>query len=333
MATLHDTTSTVNGQDAATADHKVTIDATFVDVAASVVSQHETVVSEIVGMIRDKFTEEAKRSFAIGERFYKHAVWQKNHFPGEYTNTDLTNLASRIRDEVRVHVAVKPESIRVADWARCFVLRTLVAKEAGDGVADSLSMYEYLAIVGKALHFNVRDLEGDLNPCWLDMIKGVAVDRAADKRVSTEQFFDRIKATVATAAAARVAKLDPAAAQAAAASSAVKADKAAKTKAEKSVLESIDNGIKAGAIRPETALEILESVAAFHGKPLVSNAIGFNPTTATIADCDTLAAAMFSAGKLVEMKHLAAKLAKGIAAMEKAAKRAAAPTSEPAVAA
>jgi uncharacterized protein (DUF2267 family) len=231
---------------------------------------------------------------------------------------------ARIRDDVRMYVPIKAESIRVADWTRCHVLRERVASEASREIADSLSMHEYLAIVGKALHFNVRDLEGDLNPCWLDMIKDVAADRAKpDGRVSTEDFLARITRTVKLAADAKRAALDPIAAAAKDASDKVKATQAAVTKTAKDITNAVNDGITGGSITPEGALAILEGVAKHHGKPLVAASVGFDPAACTVADCETLAAAMFAAGKLVEMKALVAKLSTGIAKMEKAASKAA----------
>ncbi len=315
MTTLHDTAAPVYPAVSLPAD-AIPANASP---AADKTAVHEAAVAEIVEMIRAKYTEDGLRSFAIGRRAYEHAVWQKNNFPGAYLNGDFNNLMARIRDDVRMYVPIKAESIRVADWTRCHVLREIVAKEASRDIADSLSMHEYLALVGKALHFTVADLEGDLNPCFLDMIKGVAADRAnPDGRVTTEDFLNRIAATVKRAADAKLAALNPSKAAAKLASDKVKADSAAVAKSVKDITASIDAGIASGAIKPEGALAILEGVAKHHGTPLRAASIGFDPATASVTECEQAIDVMFSAGRIAEMKAMMARLEKRIATMEKA---------------
>lgn len=290
-----------------------------VDNPDAFVSRHETAVRDIVGLVLKKYEDEATRSFAIGKRFHKHATWQMTNFQGEYTNTDFNNLASRIRDLVRVHVAIKPESIRVADWARCHVLRELIRTDAGDDVADSLSMYEYLAIVGKAMKFDVKALEGSLNPAWLDMVKGVASTRATGGRVTVDKFHEIVKATVESAKSARAKSIDPVKAEAAEASAKVKADKAAKVKAETAVMSAIDEGLKSGTVSADTALGILEEVAKVHGKTLAVSTSGFDPATASVADCEAMMAVLWNMGKMAEIRAIVAKGQKAIAAFDKMA--------------
>jgi len=282
-------------------------------------SVHEAAVAEIVGLIRAKYEDEGNRNFAIGKRAFEHAQWQKGNFPGTYLNGDFEALMNRIRDDVRLWVPIKAESIQIGQWVRCHVLRELVRENAGDDVANTLTHFEYKCIIGKALHFTVKDLEGSLTECWLDMVKAVASDRAKGLRVSREDFENRVALTIRAADASRMAKLDPVKAAAKLASDAVKADAAKVAKSTKDITAAVDTAIASGAVSPEGALAILEGVAKHHGKPLVAASIGFDPATCTVEDCEKLAAAMFGAGKLVEMKALAAKLAKGIATLEKAA--------------
>ena len=76
---------------------------------------HERAVAEIVQMIRAKYEDEGTRNFAIGKRAYEHAQWQRGNFPG-YTGSDFDSLMRRIRDDVRLYVPIKADSIRVDDW-------------------------------------------------------------------------------------------------------------------------------------------------------------------------------------------------------------------------
>lgn len=291
-------------------------------------SIHEAAVAEIVGMIRAKYEDEGTRNFAIGGRAYKHAQWQKANFPGTYLNGDFDALMNRVRDDVRMWVPIKAESIRIAHWVRCHVLRELIRKEAGDVVAESLTMMEYMAIVGKALHFTVKDLEGEILPCWLDMVKGVAADRSADRRVVREDFENRVVETIKRAEAAKVAKLDPVKAATLAAGNAVKAEAAKVAKATKDITSSINDGIASGAITSEGALAILEGVAKHHGKPLVAASIGFDPLTATAEDCERMIAVMFSAGRITEIRAIVAKGNKAIAKFDKRVVKATGPVAE-----
>lgn len=280
---------------------------------------NKAAVADIVGLIREKYTEEGLRSFAIGKRFFEHAQWQKGNFSGVYQTGDFDSLARHVREEVRLYVPIKAESIRVADWARCHVLRELIAKEISAEHASMLTMFEYLAIVGKALKFTVADLEGDLNPCWLDMVKGVVADRAKENgRVTREDFENRIALTFKKAADAKLQAMDPAKAAAKIASDKVKASAASVAKSVKDITTAIDTGLASGAISPEGALAVLEGVAKHHGKPLVSATIGLDPATATCKDWETAVDIAFTNGKIVEMKAAMAHLAKRIAQAEKA---------------
>ena len=287
---------------------------------------NDTAVADIVGMCVAMYEDEGERSFAIGKRFFEHAQWQRGNFPGKYEQGDFVKAANRIRDEVRMLVQIKESSIQVASWARCYVLRECVRTNAGDDVADSLSLYEYICLIGKGLHFDVPNLTGEIKPGWLDMIKTVAHDRGQpDGRVTSEDFRNRIVATELSVAAAKMAALDPAVAAAKVASDAVKATAAKRAKAIKDVTDSINDNVACGAITTEGALAILEGVAVKHGKPLVAASIGFDPVNATVTECETMIAAMFSAGRLIELRAIVAKASKAVATLEKAAGKASKP--------
>src|SRR5271166_99523 len=155
---------------------------------------HEKAVSDIVDMIRAKYVEEGVRNFAIGKRAFEHAQWQRGNFPG-YTGSDFDSLMRRIRDDVRLYVPISTDSIRVDDWVRCHVMRELVRTSDGDSIAESLSMHEYNRLIGKALSFDKKNVEGSLVLGWIDLVRDVAADRAMENgRVTSEDFIGRIAA-------------------------------------------------------------------------------------------------------------------------------------------
>ena len=251
---------------------------------------HERAVAEIVQMIRAKYEDEGTRNFAIGKRAYEHAQWQRGNFPG-YTGSDFDSLMRRIRDDVRLYVPIKADSIRVDDWARCHVLRELVREQIGDS-ADSLSCFEYDRLQRKALAFDKRNVEGTLVAGWLEMIRGVIADRETG-RVTSEDFLSRIDANAKRLAAAEKAA-DPVqtAAVEAAASITKKADDV--RKANKAVTTAVSDALAKGNLSPEGVLGIVEHVAKELKKPMPAS-FGFDPAACTVQDCELLASAMFAA--------------------------------------
>ncbi len=276
---------------------------------------HENAVKDIVEMIRAKYVEEGARNFAIGQRAFGHAQWQRGNFPG-YTGSDFDSLMRRIRDDVRLYVPISADSIRVDDWARCHVMRELVREADGDAIAQSLSMHEYHILIGKALSFDKKNVEGSLIPGWIDLVRSVAADRDSGTRVSADDYRNRIKATDERlkAAAASVNPVE-AAAREAAASIMKKSDDSAK--AVTTVTKAVSEALAAGNLKTDGVVGIVEQVAKSLKLPMPS-AFGFDPGTCTVEDCNLLASAMFAAGKFTEMKVLADKLSKMVSAVEKA---------------
>ena len=60
----------------------------------------------------------------------------------------------------------------------------------------------------------------------------------------------------------------------------------------------------------------MEGIANAHGTPLETSAVGFNPATASIEDCNALVATMFAAGKVVEMRMMHAALGRHLAVID-----------------
>lgn len=270
-------------------------------------------------MLRAKYEQEGEHNFEIGGEFMLAARGQKSSFTGVYTKGDFDSLAGLIRQEVRLYVPIKAESIQVTKWAKCHELRELVGKEISADHASMLTMHEYLAIAPDAMKFSPLELSGELLPCWLDMVRGIVADRAKENgRVSREDFENRIVATKKTVADARAMLIDPVKAAAKIGTDKVKADAKAVAKSILDTTTAIDTVIASGIMSPESVLATLEGVAKHHGKPLVAAAIGFDPSTATILECEQCVDVMFTAGRLAEMKSMQARLTKRIATAEKA---------------
>ena len=297
---------------------------------------NDTAVADIVALIRAKYEDEALRSFAIGKRAFEHAQWQKKNFPGEYQKGDFTALMNRLRDDVRMMIYIKDGSIRVADWTRAYVLRELIRGEAGDTTADALSMFEYLAITPKALEFDTAALTGTIRPAWLDFARNVSAIRATGKRFSSKEFDAGIKETETRAKQMKTAALDPVAAAKQASREAIKKSTAKIANDTKKIANALNDALTEGTITPAGALGILEGIANSHGTPLETNAVGFNPATATVEDANALVATMFAAGKVVEMRAMHAALSRHLAVIDAALSRraivdtkTAAPVAEP----
>ncbi len=154
-----------------------------------------------------------------------------------------------------------------------------------------------------------------MTPGWLDLIKGIAHERANGGRVNSETFLARIADTAKALESAKTAA-DPAAA-AKLASDAIKAKTKAVHKANEDITSSVSDALANGHMSAEGVLGIVENVAKHHGIPLPTS-IGFDPAKCTIADCDLLASTMFQAGKYAEMVHLRDRLDKMVAAVDKA---------------
>ena len=248
MVTLCESTSTVNP---ATRPPAAVPAATPAGATPPVANFHDSAVAEIVGMILESYADAGERSLAIGKRAFEHAQWQKGNSIDDYQASHFDALMRQVRDKVRESVPIKPESIRVADWVRCHVLRELVRGVIADH-ADSLTMYDYRRIVSKALYFSSRDLAGELNPGWLDMIRSVAYDRTAGKPVTSADFAARVAATVKRIedARPRESAFDAASKAASEATDARKraVTKEAVAKAKEAITGALSDGLSAGLV-------------------------------------------------------------------------------------
>ena len=287
---------------------------------ASVSAAHEKAVAEIVGLVRAKYEDEGVRNFAIGKRAFEHATWQRGNFTdpitraSKYEGLDFDNLMNRVRDDVRVWVAISPKSIKLGEWVRCYVLKAKVAEAIGADKANAVSFFEYRSSYSEALSFSKTELFGEIKPGWLDLYRGVAADRAKGQRVSSDDFMGRIAANVKRLAALAV-TADPVAAAAKVVSDAVKAKTRAVSKSNEDITASVSDALVSGNVSPEGVLAIVESVAKAHDVVLPTR-FGFDPSTATVAECKLLAETMYAAGRFEEIRSLAGVLNKMVATLD-----------------
>lgn len=306
--------------------------------STAIASVHETAVAEIAGMIRDKFSDEGSRNFSIGKRAFEHAQWQRGNFAG-YEGSDFDNLMNRVRDDVRIHVAISPKSIKLGEWVRCHVLRELVADAKGRDAAEKLTFFEYRNLYGKALAFSKTEVQGTLVDGWLDFIMEIVSIRTAQVirdgkpvlnvdgtpmmgRVSSEDFFSRLEKHEKALAEAARPKLSPEQEAALKAAEAAKVKVKATTKAQTDLTKLVSDSLSGEILPLPAVLGIVENVAKAHGLEIPSLASA--PTTiadcdfgkATVADCDTIASGLFKAGLYAEMVHLRDVLDKMVAAVD-----------------
>ena len=281
---------------------------------ATTSATHEKAVADIVGMVRAKYEDEGTRNLAIGKRAFEHAQWQMGNFP-KYESQDFDNLMNRVRDDVRVWVAISPKSIKLGEWVRCHVLKAKVAEAIGADSADAISFFEYRSSYSEALSFSKSELFGEIKPGWLDMYRGVVADRAKGQRVSSDDFMGRISANLKRLAALAV-STDPVAAAAKIVSDSVKAKTRAVSKANEDITSSVSDALVSGNVSPEGVLAIVESVAKAHDVALPTR-FGFDPSTCTVAECKLLAETMFAAGRFDEIRALALVLNKMVATVDR----------------
>lgn len=279
-------------------------------------------VKRIAGLIVTKLMDDGERNFAIGKEAYEMATWQRSQFPN-YTPGDFDNLMRDIRVDVRLAVSIKPESIRVDDWLRSHVLRTLIAESIGDEASRKLSNYEYKALCSRALTFDKKEVVGALVPAWVDFIKGIALDRTSGVRVSADDFQTRLDAHVAALAAAEQAKLDPATAEKLAAGKAAKEKQRAITSANEAITTAISDAFADSLIDGSGVASILEAVAKTHkvalpvttAKPTLAD---IDVSSLTTKDVNAFAKRLFTSGNADVMRALHARLGQMVAAIDAA---------------
>ncbi len=161
-------------------------------------------VSKIRDLIVAKFTDEGTRNLSIGAEVLADLLTLKHHFEssnggrGTFTSGDFDKRGLEYRTAVRLSdsLTVSLSPIRVDDWVRSSVLRSLVAAEIGEDRAARISYWEYRSLSSstRALSFSKSDLVGILNPGWLDFIKSIVTSRETGKRVAAETFEKSLEA-------------------------------------------------------------------------------------------------------------------------------------------
>jgi hypothetical protein len=203
---------------------------------------------------------------------------------------------------VRIYINIKPESIRVDDWARACLLRQDFAEAIGPDRAALLTLYEYLILVGKCFSFNKKTLEGTVTKGWLGLVRDVTNDRFAGTKVSADEFNEKVKANETRLAEAKN-PTDPVKLAEAKQAESYNKRKAKEKAANTAVTTSVSKALKDGALDPINVLAIVEECVKSTGKTLPAS-IGFDPAKCTKADCHTLAVTMMDAGKYKEIVWL-----------------------------
>jgi hypothetical protein len=280
-------------------------------------AQYKAGIKAIVGLIREKYEDEATRSFRIGKEGLDLAIWQLHNTPN-YEGSDFDTLCRNIQADVRLYVAINPKSIRVSDWIKAYAFRETVRTDIGDAVADNISLFEYLRMLGQAYTFNKKTVEGSIAKGWHGFVRTLGYDRSTGKRVTSEAFLERLDKHVKQLEQDAKPK-DKAKADALSVAQNILKKDADVKKANTAITTSVVDAVKAGHLDIANIVGIVETVAKEFGKDMPSN-FGFNPAECTVDDCNTLALAMYQAGKLYEMKRLADRLEKFIGKMEETRK-------------
>jgi hypothetical protein len=268
---------------------------------------HRYAVSHMAGGIVKNIRSEADRNFDIGREFLEHARWQKENFPN-YSPSEFDTLVRDVRAEVRIYVNIKPESIRVDDWARAYLLRQDFAEAIGTDRAALLTLHEYLILIGKCYTFSKKTLDGTVEKGWLGLVREVTNDRFAGIKVSADEFNERVTANEKRLEEAKN-PTDPVKLAEAKQAESYNAAKAKTQTANKNVTTSVSKALKDGALDPVNVLAIVEECVKSAGKTL-PDSVGFDPAKATKVDCHTLATAMYAAGKYQEICWLIQSLRK-----------------------
>lgn len=287
------------------------------------VSALDSDLNYIVDLYVTYYGDESTRSFAIAKKVDARFHKMRKGFPG-WSKVDFDHQCGVVRNGVRLRVSIKPESIRVADWLRAYTMRELARKDIGD-LADSLTMYEYLAITGKGLKYDPVALSGEIRPCYLDLIRDVAEERSGPiGRVSGDRFKEMVADTVARVAFVAQGKLSPEQIEAAESKAEATKASAAKAASVKKLTDTLNDGFAKDSLSPASAAEVIQAVCNSHGVtlPQMSSPApivhGFDPATATVADCELLAGTMFATGRYDEMVALRDRLSRMIAAVDNA---------------
>jgi hypothetical protein len=290
---------------------------------AEIIAHHDATVLKIAGMLKTKYAQSSIQAFEIGREMLDFAIWKKSTFPG-FKGGDFDDAVNSIKTKVRLFVAIKPESIRVAHWCRAYVLRELVRELVGDS-ADAYTSHELINASSSAMTFDKAELVGTINQGWHEFFKTVTSDRNAFASSNGEKgdnvvgdgFDERIKSHADKVSKDRATALDPVKAAKDALIEASKVRRAKEAKSKKTIEDAVTKALSEELMGTSAVLALVETIAKDQGKAMPSH-VGFNPATCTKADCDLLASTMFQTGKLAEMIHLRDRLSAMISAAENA---------------
>jgi len=298
--------------------------------AAAVMSVEDFVVyqtatvAQIVEKICTQHADASTRNIEIGRDALILAMKEKE-VSRRYTATDLDAMVDTIRNRVRLRLAIKPESIKVMEWIKVYLLREQARPIMGDDMAESISITEGIHLTPEVMTFDKTTLTAAFKERWVDFLRHLAAERRADFAATNGSKFEamlqewRDRLAAEDKASSDKTKTPEQLAELAAA-------EARKTTAEKvkrantAVTSSVANALKSGDLSPAQVAACVETAAAETGKPL-SAFLGVNPATITVAECRIFAETMARSGKLPEMRALRVMLSKLIDYLDAEAKR------------
>ena len=267
--------------------------------AAKLAEQDQASVSKIVSLAVDTLDpKDMLRKYAkLGEAVLKHARWQKSKFPA-YEKQDYERLCKNLGEQVRFMVPIK--DIRMDVYVRVHAWVEAVKLIVPD--VEKLSYHVVANVFLPTIKFDPVDLTAEFQDGWavwtaeavarqlgndpltLDGLKKSYAERAAeikrerDDKLSPEKLAERERKAVEQKALAE------------------------RRSAQSKISDSIDKALEHGHANGLDLMQIVEKIAGERGVAVPT--VGFDPSTATKADCKMLASALWNAGKVVEMKYL-----------------------------
>jgi len=273
-------------------------------------------IKGIVGQYVAMHQSESARSFSIGKDAYELAIGWRNVAPN-YSHIDFESMVLRIRTEVRLFVAIKPESIKVSDWVKAYRVRENVRELFGDTLAYSLTISEAIILHPSAQRFDKDTLENSLSREWLDFFTDLKAKRSANHAATVGAKFEgMVQAHKDKLAELAKSKQTDEQRQKSAAAAAGRAAAKRINEANEAITTSLTDALSNNVLPATGVMAIVETV--FDACGVDMPCVGFDPATATADECRTLAGTMYALGRYTEMVALYKRLGRYIAEMDKA---------------
>jgi hypothetical protein len=289
--------------------------------------RHKTRVGTMASIYGQSATEQGLRNMAIGEQFILDC-WEQSASIPEYTASDTDRHAGQVRDEIRMYLPIKPDSIKPMVWAKAWMQQQLLVDLIGNDTVDSegkpastatlITFHEHVALIGNSLVFDKKTLDARLVLGWIDTLKAlVALHVKNNGPVKRETLEDMIKKNEARLAAeAEASNPTEHARLVLAAADKEKERKTAKRKA--AVQDSVRDALAAGSLDADNIMAIVETTAKNLPGVTAPSMLGANPATIDKREINQFVQVMVSAGRLTEMRYFRKVLSKAIEQAEAA---------------